>query len=115
MSDEIAERVKDMQVINVTKDCFEEVVLRADKPVLVDFWAPWCGYCRRIGPVLDQIAQQYGDKLTVCKIDIDQEPQLAEQYGVEIIPTLFLFKNGAKSEPIVNPSSKAQILEWMGL
>lgn len=104
-----------MTPITITKENFETEVLRSELPVLVDFWAPWCGYCRRISPVLDQLAQQYDCQLIVGKINIDEQPELEEQFGVEIIPTLFLFRNGVASEPIVNPGSKAQIVEWAGL
>lgn len=104
-----------MSVIEINKNNFEELVLKAEQPVLVDFWAPWCGYCRRIGPMLDQVAQQFEGRLVVGKINIDDEPQLADQYGVEVIPTLFLFRGGSAGEPIVNPGSKAQLIDWMGL
>lgn len=104
-----------MTPITITKENFEELVLHSEKPVLVDFWAPWCGYCRRIAPVLDQIAQQFDGQVVVGKINIDEEPGLEEQFGVEVIPTLFFFWNGVAGEPIVNPGSKAQIIDWMGL
>ncbi len=104
-----------MSVIDINKSNFEELVLKAELPVLVDFWAPWCGYCRRIGPMLEQVAQQFEGKLVVGKLNIDDEPQLADQYGVEVIPTLFLFRNGSAGEPIINPGSKAQLIDWMGL
>lgn len=104
-----------MSVMDINKENFETMVLQSDKPVLVDFWAPWCGYCRRIGPVLEQLAQQFEDRIVVGKINIDEHPQLAQQYGVEIIPTLYFFQNGSAGEPIINPGSKAQIVEWMGL
>ena len=94
---------------------FDSLVLKSELPVLLDFWAPWCGYCRRIAPVLDQMAEQYDGQLVVGKVDIDEQPELEAQFGVEIIPTLYLFRDGKDSEPIVNPGSKAQIVAWAGL
>ena len=73
---------------------FEEQVLRAEKPVLVDFWAPWCTYCRRIAPAVDQVAGQYGEQMVVGKVNVDEQPELAERFGVETIPTLMLFQKG---------------------
>ena len=104
-----------MGIIDITKENFESAVLKSGKPVLVDFWAPWCGYCRRLGPVLEQLAEQYSETLVVGKVNIDDCPELEEQFGVEVIPTLFLFRNGQAGEPLVNPGSKAQIIDWMGL
>lgn len=102
-----------MSVIHVTKENFEKAVLLAQQPVLVDFWAPWCGYCRRIAPAIDAIAEEQSGRLSVGKINIDEEPALAEQFEVMTIPSLFLFQNGKTDEPLIAPASKAQIEDWL--
>lgn len=86
-----------------------EQALGADKPVLVDFWAPWCKYCRKISDAYDQVAKQYGENIVVAKINIDDEPQLAEQEGIEIIPTLAIYQHGKRIASIIAPESKAVI------
>ena len=91
-----------MAIINITKEIFEEQILKADQPVLVDFWAPWCTYCRRI-------AEQQEDKLVFAKVNVDEAPEIAEKYGIVTIPTLLLFKNGEVAGTIVAPDSKAKI------
>ena len=101
-----------MAAVNLNKDQLEQM-MSGDKPVLVDFWAPWCGYCRRIGPAYEKIAEEYGDRLVAAKIDIDQEAQLAEAEGVEVIPTLILYKNGKAVDSVVNPGSKAAIEQFI--
>ena len=97
-----------MAAMNINFEKFQEL-LKADKPLLVDFWAPWCSYCRRIGPAYDRIAQQLGEELNIVKINIDDEPALAEAEHIEVIPTLVLYRNGEAIGSIVAPESKAMI------
>jgi len=78
----------------ITDANFEEVVLKSDKPVLVDFWAAWCGPCRMVGPIIDQISDEYTDKAVVGKVDVDANQEFAAKYGVRNIPTVLVFKNG---------------------
>ncbi len=97
-----------MTAMNWNKDLFNKA-MEGDKPILVEFWAPWCVYCRRIGPAFDKIAEQYADTLSVGKINIDDESELADQFNIEVIPTLVIFKNGQRVADIVAPESKAKI------
>ena len=97
-----------MAAMNINFEKFQEL-LKADKPLLVDFWAPWCSYCRRIGPAYDRIAQQFEDELNIVKINIDEEPALAAAEHIEVIPTLVLYRNGEAIGSIVAPESKAMI------
>lgn len=102
-----------MEIMTINDNNFEEEVLKAEKPVVLDFWAPWCGYCRRLGPVIDRLAQQYDGTLLVGKIDIDESPELEEQHEIETIPTLIVYQGGKASEPLVNPGSMAAIESWL--
>ena len=81
-------------VIDVTDDKFEETVLKSDKPVIVDFWAEWCGPCRMVGPVVKELSEEYGDKIVVTKMDVDSNPKTAVKFGIRNIPTILFFKNG---------------------
>ena len=102
-------------MITVTTNNFENNVLHADKPVLLDFWAPWCPYCRRIAPVFDKVAAQYQDRLTAGKVNYDEEPQLIERLGIDTIPTLMLFRNGKAEASIIAPGSKAEIEAFLNM
>ena len=97
-----------MAAMNINNQKFQEL-LQEDKPLLVDFWAPWCSYCRRIGPAYDRIAQQFEENLNIVKINIDEEPALAEAEHIEVIPTLVLYRGGHAIGSIVAPESKAMI------
>ena len=97
-----------MAAINMNHEQFRSMV-EAGELVLVDFWAPWCSYCRRIGPAYEKIAAQYGGDMVVSKVNIDDEPQLAAKEMIEVIPTLVLYRNGEAIGSIVAPESKAMI------
>ena len=92
-----------------TTEEFDKVVVEEKKIAVIDFWAPWCGYCRRIEPAYEKVGSEFSDRLIVGKVNIDDEPQLAERYQVEIIPTLLVFKDGEPVGSIVAPDSKANI------
>ena len=103
-----------MDIIKITKDNFETEVINSDKPVLVDFWAGWCGPCMMQGPVLDEIADEY-DNIKVGKINIDEQQELAIRFGVMSIPTLMYFKGGEAVETLVGLRSKEQLVQSLGL
>ena len=97
-----------MAAMNINANQFNEL-LKENKPLLVEYWAPWCGYCRRIGPAYEKVADQYREELAVVKINIDEEPRLAEAERIEVIPTLVLYRGGEAISSIVAPESKAAI------
>ena len=101
-----------MAAVNLNLEQFENLV-NGDKPVLVDYWAPWCGYCRRINPAYEKVSQQYGEDMVIAKVNIDEEPQLAAREMIEVIPTLVLYRGGKVLGSIVAPESKARIDEFI--
>ena len=101
-----------MSVININKNNFRNEVLDSEKPVLLDFWAPWCGPCRMVSPIVDEIASERGD-IKVGKVNVDEQPELAAQFGVMSIPTLVVMKNGKLANKTVGAKPKAQILAML--
>jgi thioredoxin 1 len=95
--------------VQVTDASFKQDVLESDIPVLVDFWAPWCGPCRMVAPVVDEIAQQYEGKVKVVKLNTDENPQVASQYGIRSIPTLMIFKGGQRVDMVVGAVPKTTL------
>lgn len=100
-----------MKPITITDDNFENEVIKSDVPVLIDFWAVWCGPCKAIAPVVEELAKEYDGKLKVGKLDVDNNNQTAIKYGVRSIPTLLLFKDGKLNSTIVGAVPKAQIMQ----
>lgn len=92
---------------------FETEVLKEKKPVVVEFSAPWCGFCRRLAPAMDMIGKKYADDIKVMQLDIDDNEEIAAKYGIDTIPTLILYKDGESSEPFVNPPSAPAVTGWL--
>lgn len=103
-----------MSVLHINKDNFDQTVLRSSKPVLLDFWAPWCGPCRMVGPLVEQIAEEY-DEVVVCKVNVDENMELASQFGISSIPTLVVMEGGEVKATAVGFRPKASILALLGL
>jgi thioredoxin 1 len=105
--------MKMSNVTAVTSGNFENEVIKSDIPVLVDFWAAWCGPCRMLTPVIDQLAEQYAGKVKVVKLNVDENPEISGKYQILSIPTVYLFKNGSKAEELVGARPKQSFEEMI--
>ena len=103
-----------MAEITITTENFEEEVIKSDKPVLIDFWATWCGPCKMIAPTVEEIAEEYEGKIKVGKVNVDEEPDLTQSFGISSIPTLVLMKDGKPANMMVGLRTKEQIVEMFG-
>ena len=102
-----------MATLNVTDENFDTEVLKSDKPILVDFWAEWCGPCKQIGPTLEEISNEMSNEITIAKHNIDNEPNTPTKYGVRGIPTMLLFKGGELKATKVGATTKSNIVSWI--
>ena len=100
-------------IINITDSSFEQDVLHSETPVLVDYWAEWCGPCKMIGPILEQVADEYAGKITIAKLNIDENPNTPPKYGIRGIPTLMVFKKGEVEATKVGALSKSQVTDFI--
>lgn len=102
-----------MKELTVTTESFQDVLNNADKPVLIDFWASWCGPCRMLGPVVEEIAEKHADKVIVGKVNVDEEPELAAKFNIMTIPTLIVFKDGQPTNTSVGVKTEQEILDLL--
>ena len=102
-----------MSTIQISDETFEENVIKNGQPIIVDFWAEWCGPCKQIGPILEEISDEYSDKITIGKLDVDENPETAGKFQIRGIPTMLLFNNGELIDTKVGMSSKADLTEWI--
>jgi len=102
-----------MSLVHISDDTFDADVLQSDKPVLLDFWAEWCGPCKAIAPVLEELDGEYQDRLTIAKMDVDANSKTPQKFGIRSIPTLILFKNGVVAEQLIGAVSKRQLKEFL--
>lgn len=99
------------KIVNITNDTFEQLVLKASKPVVVDFWASWCGPCRMVAPIMEELADEFGDIVQIAKVNVDEQGELAAQFRIMSIPSILVFKNGEVVEKIVGARAKEEFAE----
>jgi len=104
-----------IMIKHLTSENFDEIVLKSEVPVLVDFWAAWCGPCRRMAPILEDLALEIGDKAVIAKLEVDEEPEIADAFQIVSIPTLIVFKNGEVVKQLVGLHSKDALKQQLGL
>ena len=102
-----------MSTIQISDDTFEGNVIKKGQPIIVDFWAEWCGPCKQIGPILEEISDEYNGKITIGKLDVDENPETPGKFQIRGIPTMLLFNNGELIDTKVGMSSKADLTEWI--
>ena len=102
-----------MATFNVTDDTFEEQVINSSVPVVIDFWAEWCGPCKQIGPALEELSEEYGEKIKIAKINVDEKPDSPSKLGVRGIPALFIFKNGEMISSKIGAAPKTDLKSWI--
>ena len=102
-----------MSTIQISDDTFEENVIKKGQPIIVDFWAEWCGPCKQIGPILEEISDEYSGKITIGKLDVDENPETPGKFQIRGIPTMLLFNHGELIDTKVGMSSKADLTEWI--
>ena len=102
-----------MSTIKISDNTFEEEVITKGKPIIVDFWAEWCGPCKQIGPILEEISEEYKEKITIGKLDVDENPEISGKYQIRGIPTMMIFNNGSLIDTKVGMSSKNDLIEWI--